>query len=230
MTIATFNIDWLKNKKNEILTILSANTFDFLVLTESVDLELENYKYKYSTKGLPKDQVFETQNYATILGNKNGHRVSIYSNHPISRVFTVNDSYTNIACEFDTDFGKIVIYGLIIGTIYNRKPFAENELSNCIQDCKKIYQENQNIIIVGDLNSAFSMEDINDYKINKHTTSSLVKLFEELNLYISTIDIGRNIDHIVIPKMLKNNICKSSTFVKKGEISSDHHGVFIELS
>jgi len=113
---------------------------------------------------------------------------------------------TSIACEFETELGKLVVYGTIIGTLYNRKPFAEKELQNCISDCIKIYEENPNLIIVGDLNTAFLEIDKEDFKINKSTTDSLINIFEKLDLMNSTMNIKENIDHIIIPKLFENRL------------------------
>ena len=100
----------------------------------------------------------------------------------------------------------MIIYGTIIGTLYNRKPFAEKELQNCISDCIKIYEENPNLIIVGDLNTAFLEIDKEDFKINKSTTDSLINIFEKLDLMNSTMNIKENIDHIIIPKLFENRL------------------------
>jgi exonuclease III len=45
MKIATYNIDWLRNRKLEIEKILNETDFDFLILTEAIDINLRNYKY-----------------------------------------------------------------------------------------------------------------------------------------------------------------------------------------
>jgi len=229
MKIATYNIDWLKSDRNKIENILNETDFDFLILTEAININLKNYPFKYLTEELPQNSEYETQNYAEILKGKNGHRTIIYSKFSASKDYTVQDNKTCIAREFDTKFGKLVIYGTIIGTIYNRKPFAEIELQNCISDCKNISQQNPNLIIVGDLNTSFLDKDKKWFKINKHTTDSLKKLFEDLNLRNATMNIDENIDHIIIPKTLQKNLKSSEVFIPKIKKTDDHHGVFIEI-
>ena len=206
MKIATYNIDWLRNRKLEIEKILNETDFDFLILTEAIDINLRNYKYKYLTDELPQNYEYETQNYFKILKGKKGHRTIIYSKYPVVNKYSVQDKMTSIACEFETELGKLVVYGTIIGTLYNRKPFAEKELQNCISDCIKIYEENPNLIIVGDLNTAFLEIDKEDFKINKSTTDSLINIFEKLDLMNSTMNIKENIDHIIIPKLFENRL------------------------
>lgn len=229
MKIATYNIDWLNKRKVEIENILSETDFDFLILTEAIDINLKNYPFKYFTDELPQNCEYETQNYSQILKGKKGHRTIIYSKYSALKKYFVQDKKTSIACEFETEFGKLVIYGTIIGTIYTRKPFAEIELQNCISDCMKIHEENQNLIIVGDLNTAFSGFDKKEFKINKHTTDSLVKLFEKLNLVNATMNIKENIDHIIIPKSLETKIKETEIFISKKNKYADHHGVYISI-
>lgn len=229
MKITTYNIDWLKRRKSEIEKILSQSNFDFLVLTEAIDINLKNYQYKYFTDELPQNYEYETQNYSQILNGKKGHRTIIYSKYPVIKKHIVQDKMTSIACEFETELGNLVIYGTIIGTIYNRKPFAEIELQNCILDCIKIYEQNRNLIIIGDLNTAFLEIDKKNFKINKHTTDSLIKLFENLNLINATKNIKENIDHIIIPKSLQNRLKESQIFIPKKSEKDDHHGIFINV-
>ena len=79
MKIATYNIEWLRNRNLEIEKILNETDFDFLILTEAIDINLRNYKYKYLTDELPQNYEYETQNYFKILKGKKGHRTIIYS-------------------------------------------------------------------------------------------------------------------------------------------------------
>lgn len=130
--------------------------------------------------------------------------------------------------EFETDFGDLVIYATIIGTQFKRKPFAKNELENCINDCNKISEINPNLIIVGDLNTSF-LEDEKYFTINSETTESLKSLFQKLNLTIATGKIKENIDHIIIPKFLEETLIEVNTFVEKN-ILSDHKGISISIN
>ncbi|KMQ67995.1 endonuclease/exonuclease/phosphatase family protein [Chryseobacterium koreense] len=229
MKIATYNIDWLNKRKIEIENILNETDFDFLILTEAIDVNLKNYKYKYFTDELPQNYEYETQNYSEILNGKKGHRTIIYSKYPALKKYFVQDKKTSIACEFETEYGKLVVYGTIIGTLYNRKPFAEIELKNCISDCIKIHEQNQNLIIVGDLNTAFLEADKKKFKINHNTTEFLIKLFENLNLVNATMNIKENIDHIIIPKSFQSKIKESEIFIPKKSKKDDHHGIFINI-
>ena len=69
--------------------------------------------------------------------------------------YKVIDDKTNLALEFETELGKIVLYTTIIGTWFKKQPFAQKELENCIKDSKLISKENKNLFIIGDLNTSF---------------------------------------------------------------------------
>lgn len=226
MKIATFNIDWAK-KKNPKKTeeFLNNFDFDFLILTEAVDLNLENFPYKYLCSHIPENIVYENLNYSKYLKGKKAFRTILYSKIPYLKKYQVMDNKTNLALEFETDLGRIVFYCTIIGTWFNRKPFAENELNNTIQDCRKIHLKNPNIFIVGDFNTSFKTDEEKLY-INSETTQAVKKLFQDLLLINSTSELEKNIDHIVIPEIFADKVSNTGIFIDKN-ILSDHQGVFI---
>lgn len=228
MKIAVFNIDWARKKDSlELETFINTLNFDFLILTEAVQLHLDNFKYTYSCSPIPENIIYENLNYTEYLKGKQAFRTILYSKLPYSKKYPVTDDKTNLALEFETEYGNIVFYCTIIGTWFNRKPFVENELKNTVQDCTAIHSINKNIIIVGDLNTSFRQEEMR-LSINSSTTEALKKLIEDLDLINVTGEITQNIDHIIIPKTLKKNILEAKTFVDKN-ILSDHKGVYISL-
>jgi len=229
MKIATINIDWAKQKKPlKIEEFLNQFDFDFLILTEAVDLNLKNFKYKYFCSQIPENVIYENLNYTEYLKGEKAFRTILYSKIPYSKKYSVIDDKTNLALEFETRLGNIVIYCTIIGTWFNRKPFVDNELQNTIHDCKKIFTSNQNLFIVGDFNTSFRKGEEN-FSINSKITKSFKDFFEDLNLINSTAEIEENIDHIIIPNTLMNNIIEGRPFVDK-YILSDHKGVYITLN
>lgn len=231
MKIATFNIDWARKSKDSQLLLedfLNQQDFDFLILTEAVDLDLKNFKYKYRSTQIPENDVYEGINYSLYLKGKKAYRTILYAQTKSTKTYQVSDDKTSLALEFKTDYGNVVFYSTIIGTRYNKKPYALKELDHCITDCTQIFKSNPNIIIAGDLNTSF-LENEKRFTINKHTTASLKSLFISLNMITATQQIPENIDHIVIPKKWSNQLIKSDVFIKK-ELLSDHQGVFITLS
>lgn len=228
MKIATLNIDWAR-KKNSLKTEEFLNTFDFdfLILTEAVNLNLEKFKYKYLCSPIPENIEYEKLNYTEYLQGQKAFRTILYSKIPYSKKYSVADEKTNLAIEFETEYGNIIFYCTIIGTWFNKKPFAQIELENTIQDCRKIYTSNKNIIVLGDFNTSFKKGE-EKLSINSETTESLKKFLTDLNLYNATEHVHKNIDHIIIPKKFKKNILESDIFVDKN-ILSDHQGIYITL-
>lgn len=233
MKIATLNIDWANKQKSKyhflkIEEYLNQQDFDFLILTEAINLNLVNFQFKYFSEQIPENIEYEKLNYSEYLKGEIAYRAAIYSKVICKRKMDVSDNKTSLALEFETDFGEIVLYVTIIGTRFKEKPFVKRELENCIKECKEIYEKNQNLIIVGDLNTSF-IENEKDFRIDTETTKSLQSLFEELNLKNATENIKENIDHIIIPKKFENKLTSSGVFVEKN-ILSDHKGVYIKLS
>ncbi|KPH12593.1 endonuclease/exonuclease/phosphatase family protein [Chryseobacterium sp. ERMR1:04] len=228
MKFATLNIDWARKKDSlKIEELIDQFDFDFLILTEAINLNLKNFKYKYFCEQIPENVIYENLNYTEYLKGEKAFRTILYSKYPCIKKHTVTDDKTNQALEFETEFGNFIIYCTIIGTWFNRKPFAEKELQNTIQDCKKIYLVNKNIIIVGDLNTSFKKGE-EKFSINSKTTESLRNLFDDLELMNTTKEIDKNIDHIIIPKTFTENSFEAKTFVDK-DVVSDHKGIYIKI-
>lgn len=229
MKIATLNIDWaLQVGKGKIEEFLNQQDFDFLILTEAIDLNLKNFKFKYLSQPIPYNIEYEGLNYTEYLEGKKAYRSIIYSKIASNKRFNVVDDKTSLSLEFETEFGNLVIYSTIIGTRFRVKPFAKNELENCIKDCKKIFDSNPNLIIVGDLNTSF-LDNEKQFSINIETTESLKSLFKDLNLQNATENIQQNIDHIIIPNFLANNLTDAKVFVEK-DILSDHKGICVSFN
>ncbi|MBB6371985.1 endonuclease/exonuclease/phosphatase family protein [Chryseobacterium shigense] len=229
MKIATLNIDWARKKGSLKTTeFLNQFDFDFLILTEAVDLNLKNFPYKYLCSPIPENVVYENLNYSQYLKDEKAFRTILYSKIPYLKKYQVTDDKTNLALEFETEFGSIVFYCTIIGTWFNRKPFVDNELQNTIQNCRKIHSMNPNLFIIGDLNTSFRKAE-EKFSINSKITKSLKNLFEDLNLINTTLEIKENIDHIIVPDTFKNNIIEVDTFINK-DVLSDHKGVYISIT
>ena len=170
---------------------------------------------------------FKPITYKLYRFSEKAFRTIIYSKFPSRKKYQVSDNKTSLALEFETEFGDIVIYATIIGTWFNKLPFAKKELENCVTDCENIYKTNQNLLIVGDLNTSF-LENEMQYCINKETTKTIENLIDKLSLYNTTKNLKKNIDHIIIPQNLTSKILESNVFVEAG-ILSDHQGIYICL-
>lgn len=229
MKIGTLNLNWsLQASQETIEAFLDPQHFDFLILTEAVHLNLHHFPFSYFSEQIPENVVYEDINYSEYLPGAKAFRTIIYSKIPAKRTHNVTDKKTSLALEFETELGDLLIYATIIGTQYRKKPFAKNELENCIIDCRTISDTNPNLLIIGDLNTSF-LGDERQFSINSETTASLKSLFKDLNLINATENITQNIDHIIIPNFLAKHLTSTETFVEK-DILSDHKGICVSLN
>lgn len=231
MKIGTLNIDWAKKSKtkNHYLKIeeyLNQEDFDFLILTEAINLDLKNYNYCYFSVQIPENIKYENLNYTKYLNGEKAFRTIIYSKIPAKKQYPVCDSKTCLAIEFETEIGDLLIYATIIGTWFKKQPFAINELDNCIKDCTALANSNPNLIIVGDLNTSFTDKN---FTINTEITKRLEDLFKKLKLINATRKIEQNIDHIIIPETFESKLVSSKVFIEK-DVLCDHKGVSVLLN
>ncbi|MEO7487072.1 MAG: hypothetical protein ABIU77_08210 [Ferruginibacter sp.] len=233
MIISTLNIDWAKTKatKVKIEEALLKSASDIIVVTESVQsLNLPGYDYVYHTKIIPDEVLYEGVDYSTMLKGNKAVRVSIFSKYEAIKTYTVTDEYTSICKAFETPKGTLTIYGTIIGTQFTKKPYAENELNNCIADCLRIRSETNTLCLIGDLNTSF-LESEKDFEMKGiHSRLALRDLCKTCAFDLSTAGIDENIDHIFVPKKLREYFTiMEKVFVKKN-VLSDHKGVSIEIN
>lgn len=228
MKIATLNIDWAKKKKPaKTAAFLNRFDFDFLILTEAVDLDLDRFPYKYLCCPIPEHTMYENLNYTEYLKGEKAFRTILYSKIPCSKKYPVTDDKTNLALEFETALGNIVFYCTIIGTWFKRQPFADNEFHNTLSDCRRIHTENPKLFIVGDFNTSFKTGE-ERLSISPGITESLKNLFLDLKLKNITSEIEENIDHIVVPESFADYTIETGIFAEKNMIS-DHQGIFISF-
>ena len=236
MKIATLNIDWAhkQSSKTHILKIekeLIKLNADILIVTECVDsLELPGYNFVYKTKAIPANVKYEELNYNEYLKGETAIRVSVFSKYESIQSFMVSDEHTSICEELNTEKGTLTIYATIVGTKFNKMPFAINELDNCVSDCLRISQLTGNLCLAGDLNKSFDEKEV-DFEI-KHIKSrqALVEMCKECNLDLTTKIIPENIDHILLPvKFTERFNIRSYKFVEK-LVLSDHMGIAVEIN
>ena len=236
MRISIYNIDWAKKYNNrshikKIEEILLQTNSNIIIVTESVDsLVLTNYNYVYKTHSIPSNSDYEGINYAKYLNGEIAIRVAIYSKYECIHSFPVIDATTSICKKFNTEMGSITIYATIIGTRFNKKPYAENELNNCIADCIEISNLTSDLCIIGDLNTSFINTEL--YHEIKYINSrqALVNLCEKCGIDLTTKGIPENIDHILLSSEIaaKHKI-EIAVFIEKNELS-DHKGILIDIT
>jgi exonuclease III len=230
MKIATFNIDWVKKGKTKIETFLNQIDADILVLTESIrEINLTDYDYIYTTKIIPKNGIFEGLDYSKILNKNTGLRVSVYSKYKSVETHRVLDNHTSVCETFETEIGHLTIYATIIGTWFQKMPYAENEMKNCEDDILALSKKNKNIVLIGDLNTSFDSKEIYHEIRNIKSRKRLVDLCGKSNLDFSHTFFSENIDHILISQNI-SDVCQVSKqiFIEKNRLS-DHLGVLLDI-
>lgn len=225
MKIINFNIERLLilSKLKPVIELIKSYDADIIVLTETnsklIDLG-ENYFAQHS-KPLSKNQ--DNVNFY----REGENRVSIYSKYPIKSRIQTADEFTSLAIELETSFGKLIIYGTIIGIFgYSRnkdrfvKDFNEQE-----SDFNKIFA-NENVCLVGDLNISLSgwIYPSKEYREN------LNNIINQFDLDKSTGNLDDNIDHILISKgFIKNREIQVEKFNVDKKLS-DHIGICLTVN
>lgn len=224
MKIINFNIERLLilSKLKQVIELIKTYDADIIVLTETnstlIDLG-ENYFAQHS-KPLSKNQ--DNVNFY----REGENRVSIYSKYPIKSKIQTTDEFTSLAIELETTFGKLVLYGTIVGIFgYSRdkerfvKDFNEQE-----SDFNKIFT-NENVCLVGDLNISLSgwIYPSKEYREN------LNNIINQFDLDKSTGNLDDNIDHILISKKFINNREIQIEQFNVDKKLSDHIGIFLTV-
>ena len=223
MKIATWNIERpAANSKRVpfILNELRRIKADILILTESNEYIIPDTSY----------QIKNTSHFIEFRPQSGEVRVSIHSRYPIISEEKTFKSDKSVCIVLDTAFGKLAVYGMIIGITGNRAPDFKMDLDMIIKDIdrlSKLYP----LCIAGDFNISFS----DNYYFTKEGRGKLNACFERNNLINLTADVKNNIDHIVLPKNLAslqsgqlkvwNNVNK----LEKKDWLSDHQCVSLEI-
>lgn len=235
MRILTYNIDWAKKQKSKthirkVEELLRSTNADIIVITESVDsLELQDYPFVFKTNQIPVNISYEGINYTEYLNGEIAIRVAIYSKYGCIKSYPVKDATTSICKSFITEIGSVTVYATIIGTRFNVKPYAEQELTNCIADCIHISDLTDDLCIVGDLNTSFIEAEIHHEIKGIKSRKALVKLCEICDVDLTTKEIEQNIDHILVSsKIARSHRIEHKVFIEK-DVLSDHKGILIDV-
>ena len=218
MKIATWNLERVVKNSTKSLTIIESLkniNADILILTETnefIDLG-EDYNILHSTK-------------LTVTLYKEGERrVSIYSKYKILGQSETFNNETSICSTLATPFGKLAVYGTIIGIFGNRNENFNTDLDKQLLDFEK-FSKQENICIAGDFNISF----FDNYYFTETGRLKLNSAFENLHLRNLTKNIAENIDHIVMTeKFIENCNFKTETWNLDKKLS-DHIGVCVTIS
>jgi hypothetical protein len=219
MRIATWNIERLKHKTDSVLlnSALAGLKADIFVLTETDNhVDSANYQFCIETPKLTEiqpDYYLESEN-----------RVTLYTNYEIIRQYETYDKYTSLCVELKTELGPIIVYGTIIGIYGNRNKNFDADLSQQINDYRKLSSQ-KNFCLIGDYNISFA----DNYYFTNTGRNELNKAFKECNLNLLTGDIPECIDHIAISESLITNMETEIGEWNSDKKLSDHKGIYVDL-
>ncbi len=220
MKVLTWNIRRPKtNEKriHKITEIISCFSADIIFLTETnTNIEFPEY-LKISTIELP-------SHYNGIEFHAGETKTSIYSKTQLSKSIDTYDGFSSVCVEMDTEIGKLILYGSIIGFTGGRNKHFTEDLKMQKLDLQRIAQ-NGNLCFAGDLNISFSGYPYPSKAVQKDFRD----FCEAENLEIITQDIDNSVLHIVLSK---NLLLGKSVKITEKPIEnrmSDHNLILAEI-
>jgi hypothetical protein len=236
LKIGTLNIDWFK-RKNKIGQIIideiNKQDFDFLIVTENIaSFKFNENYFANSTTAIPTDKEFHNLDYGIYLKGETPLRCTIFSKYKPIQAISVADAYTSVAIKYFVENKEIIIYASIIGTwgIQYQKEIAQHELDNFKTDIQNILHQNKNVIIVGDFNTSFIVNE-KRYLPQINSRVELLDFTKLHNIYRSTENIENCIDHIFISQKLfeaSNNF--TNTFLDNNILNDEpHKGIVLNI-
>lgn len=225
MKIAVWNIERLKHKKflDEITSICNELRADILVLTETDERVKPDYKHCFFTP-TPADIVLPYFNKPLHYAEAE-HRVAIYTDYNPIRLYPTFDKETALCIELETDYGNLLVYGTIIGTLGNRTKSYEQDIIRQTEDFAAL-SSTHNICICGDFNCSFA----DNYYYTKNGRQIMLQSFSENNIRLLTGKTAACIDHIAVSEQFVGN---RMVHIEEWNIQknlSDHKGISVQFN
>ncbi len=216
MKIATWNIERLKHKRDLDLILRSCEQAqaDILILTETDEQAHPNYTYCYKTPRLTEIQ----PDYYKSTEN----RISIFTKYKFVRQHQTYDRYTALCVELETERGKLLVYGTIIGIYGNRNPNFTADLARQIDDIRRLSTLG-NICVLGDYNLSFC----DNYYYTKQGRTDVLQCFSENKIALLTKDRHECIDHIAISESFVRGATIQIDEWNYDKTLSDHKGIVV---
>lgn len=221
MKILSWNLERPKKnqftKINHIKNLVKAENADIIIVTESnycIDFGEEYSVLK--TDILP--SFHDNQNYF-----EGENRVSIYSKFPIKKHIPTYDSLTSVCGLIETNFGKLNIYGSIIGSFGGKGFQFKNDLEHQKKDIENLHG---NICFSGDFNISFSGWKYPSQKVIDETKD----FFNIQNMKIITENNKDSAIHTVINNEFLTDKIYTTRMIEIDRNISDHNLIICEIS
>ena len=219
MKIATWNVERLKHKKllDEMLYSIDEVNADILVLTETDQRLHPKYQFCFET---PKMAICQPGIYAPTES-----RVAIYTNYPCVRQHSTYDGNTALCVELETEKGKLIVYGTIIGVYGNRHQTFLPDLMKRMDDLRVLSKLGTAICFCGDFNCSFA----DNYYFTTAGRAAIWDGLKDCDLSLLTKGQPECIDHIALTKCFVGNDDVQIEEWNQTKTLSDHKGIAVSF-
>lgn len=219
MKILSWNIrrpKIVENRNSEIIRIIKEFDADIIFLTETNSIIDFPTFFKIQTKELP-------NLYNGIRFSKGENQTTIFSKYKIEEEIVTYDNFSSVCGRIETEYGKLILYGSIIGFTGGKNDFFKNDFEKQKVDIEKL--GGNNLCFSGDLNISFSGFPYPSKKIR----NEMLEFCDLQNLEIVTKSIENSAIHIIFSKdFLKDKSPKIVEEQIETKIS-DHNLIFVEI-
>jgi exonuclease III len=223
MKIATWNLERpsISSKDNgQVLDTLRNIDADILILTETNSCIHPGEEYSdFSTADLFGSVSKKGEPY-----QQGERRVTVWSKYREEVLEQTSNSHSGVVVGLSTPFGKLNVYGTVIGVYGSRDSDFNPDLEAQIADWQKLSALGS-LCVAGDFNISFA----DGYYYTKLGRQKIDDCFKELKIDLLTRAIPENIDHIAISdSFLKDVVCKTEEWNVDKRLS-DHKGICLTL-
>ena len=218
MKIATWNVERLKYKRElpQIIEICNQIAADIFVLTETDSALKPNHNSCFQT--LPSTDAF-------VPYHSSEKRVAIYTNCELVGQHETFNGQTAICAELLTDYGNLIVYGVVMGVFGNRHQNFMTDLPHILSDIERLATLGKHLCLCGDFNCSFS----DNYYYTKAGRAAIEETIKKTNLELLTRNQPECIDHIAISRKFFNTSAVRVDEWNSDKKLSDHKGIFVEL-
>jgi len=219
MRIATWNVERLRHiKELRLITeICEQMAADIFVLTETDSRIKLKHQFCFHTP-LPTE--------TAIAYRSTESRVAVFTNYEMVKRHTAFDEQTAICVELRTEFGNLLVYGVIMGIFGNRHENYMRDLPLILADIERLTADGESICVIGDYNCSFS----DNYYYTKDGRLAIEETLAKNNLDLLTRGQLECIDHIAISRELLGEFPVRVEEWNLDKKLSDHKGILVEIT
>ncbi len=218
MRIATWNVERLKHRRElpQMAEICNKVSADIFVLTETDSaLDLD---FKACVRTSPPID-------GAVKYRGTEYRVAIFTNYEVVKQHETFNSHRAVCTELLTEYGKLLVYGVVIGIYGNRHLSFSEDLPRILNDVERLAGDGTSLCVCGDYNISFS----DNYYFTKAGRDSLEEVLATNNLELLTRNQPECIDHIALSRGFLGNMAVTLEEWNHDKKLSDHKGISVEV-